>query len=137
MAMRPEFARRSAALAVALAALGLAGCGGGISVGIGCCDGFDDPPNVSLAANVSAAHPGDAIRLVAAASDDFGVDFVAFYRLESDGSATRLGSDGVAPFQWDAVMPSTAVANVQFFARAVDGAGQASDSALVSVTLLP
>jgi len=137
MAMRPEFARRAATLAVALAALGLTSCGGGISFGIGCCGGFDEPPSVSLAANVTAAHPGDAIRLVAAASDDFGVDFVAFFRLENDGSATRLGSDGVAPFQWDAVMPSTAAGSVQFFARAVDGAGQASDSALVSVTLLP
>jgi hypothetical protein len=137
MAVCRALVRRAAAWTVALAALDLSSCGGGISFGIGIGDGFDDPPDVSLAANVTAAHPGDAIRLVAAASDDFGVDFVAFFRLENDGSATRLGSDGVAPFQWDAVMPSTAAGSVQFFARAVDGAGQASDSALVSVTLLP
>ena len=136
MPVRRALMRRAAAWTVALAALGLTSCGGGISFGIGCC-GFDEPPSVSLASSVDAAHAGDPIRLVAAASDDFGVDFVIFFRLENDGSATRLGSDGVAPFQWDTVMPSTAVATVQFFARAVDGAGQASDSALVSVARLP
>jgi hypothetical protein len=125
------FARCAAAAALVLC---LGGCGGGISFGI---DGFDEPPSVSLAASVDAAHAGDAIRLVAAASDDFGVDFVAFYRIESDGSATRLGSDGVGPFQWDTAMPSTTAASVQFFARAVDGAGQASDSALIAVSVIP
>jgi Big-like domain-containing protein len=134
MAVRRALVRRAAAWTVAWAALGLTSCGGGISVGFGCCGDFDDFPSVSLAASVDTAQAGDPIRLSAAASDDFGVDFVIFYRLESDGSATRLGSDGVGPFQWDTTMPSTTAASVQFFARAVDGAGQASDSALVSVT---
>jgi hypothetical protein len=34
-------------------------------------------------------------------------------------------------------MPSTTAASVQFFARAVDGAGQASDSALIAVSVIP
>jgi len=132
MRSRPAFVARGAAAAAL--ALCLASCGGGVSFGFG---GFDDPPSVSLATSVDAAHAGDTVRLVAAASDDFGVDFVVFYRLESDGSTTRLGEDGVGPFQWDATMPSTSATRVQFFARAVDGAGQASDSALVSVSLIP
>ena len=135
MAGRLGFVRRAAA--AALGSLLLGSCGGGISVGFGCCGDFDDPPSVSLVADVNAARAGEAVRLTAAASDDFGVDFVIFFRLESDGSATRLGSDGVGPFAWDAVMPSTTAGTVRFFAQAVDGAGQASDSAVVSVAVLP
>jgi hypothetical protein len=47
-----------------------------------------------------------------------------------------LGSDGVGPYQWDATMPSSNAAGVRFFARAVDGAGQAAESQIVVVTLL-
>ena len=119
-----------------LAALGagalFAGCGGGVFIGIG----GDQPPEVSLAAGTGAAHAGDTVRLVAAAADDFGVDRVEFYRIESDGGATRLGVDGQAPFQWDTVMPSTSASSVQFFARAVDGDDQSTDSDDVSVAVL-
>ena len=134
MAVRRAWTRRCAAGVVTLALQALGGCGGGISIGFG--DGFDNPPSVSLATSVDSARPGDPIHLAAAASDDFGVDFVIFYRVELDGTATRLGSDPAVPFQWDTVMPSTSAVSVQFYARAVDGAGQASDSALVTVAVL-
>lgn len=117
------------------AVLALAGCGGGLWIGIGD-DGFDDPPSVNLAASPDAARSGETVRLVAAASDDFGIDHVAFFRLDSAGSALLLGTDSAAPYQLDAAMPTTSANVVQFFARAVDDRAQASDSALVGVTVI-
>jgi len=119
-------------LAIALA---LAGCGGGLWIGIGD-DGFDDPPSVNLAASPDAARSGDTVRLAAAASDDFAIDHVAFFRLESNGSALLLGTESAAPYQLDVAMPVTSATQVQFFARAVDDRDQASDSALVAVTVI-
>jgi hypothetical protein len=128
--MRPFSPRRR--LCAAFAALALAGCGGGVyfSVGIG---PDDDPPDVSLAASVNTAVPGQIIRLVAAASDDYGVDFVAFYRLDP-GGRFLLAEDGASPYQFDTVVPNVAAGtSVRYVARAYDGAGQARDSQVVSV----
>jgi hypothetical protein len=117
------------------AALALAGCGGGLYVGIG--DEDDEPPSVSLVADVSQAVPGQVVRLAAAASDDFRIDEVAFYKLESDGSATLIANDGGAPYSVDIVMPNVARGVVvYFFARAYDDVGQRSDSTLVGVVAL-
>jgi hypothetical protein len=114
-----------------VAAAALAGCGGGIVIGFG---GFDDPPTVSLAAASERAVPGQPVRLVAAASDDDYVIEVAFYRVESDGSATFIGADTSAPYQWDAVMPALPRGSAAVFsARATDSAGQRSASATVAV----
>jgi hypothetical protein len=115
-------------------ALALVGCGGGVWVGVG--DDGDNPPDVSLVASADSAAAGQTVRLSAAASDDWGVDYVAFYRLDDNGNAVLLGSDGVGPYQWDATMPNSSAAGVRFFARAVDGAGQAAESQTVVVTLL-
>jgi hypothetical protein len=116
------------------ATLLLAACGGSIWLGY---DDFDDePPNVSLAASPGSAAPGQSVHLVAAASDDFGVDQVRFFRLDA-GGASSLGVDGAPPFQWDTVVPAGASGSVQFFARATDGAGQERDSAVVAVTVTP
>ena len=128
-------ARRLRRLLPALAALALAGCGGGVWFGVG--DG-DDPPTVALAASVAAARPGELIQLVAAAGDDFAVDHVAFYELDrATGGATLLARDGVAPFRLDVAMPAVVTADVRFFARAVDDVGQATDSEVVSVAWVP
>jgi len=127
--------RSRLALVIACAASALAACGGGVSFGFG--DGFDDPPAVNLATSVDAAHSGDTVRLAAAASDDFGIDRVEFFRVESDGTTTRLATDKSAPYQLDTTMPDTRDASVVYFARAVDDAGQASDSRQVSVSRLP
>jgi hypothetical protein len=119
-----------------LAALALSGCGGGVWFGIGDDLDDDDAPTVALAASVAAARPGEVVQLVAAASDDFGVDHVAFYRLEAAGGTTLLVRDTAAPYTLD-VLVQAGTAGTSYFARAVDDGGQASDSAVVSVTTLP
>jgi hypothetical protein len=114
--------------------LGLAACGGGFYVGIDD-DGWDLPPQVSLVASASIAAPGQALRLAAAASDDWGVDRVQFHRLDSDGQSTLLGTDRTPPYEWDTIVPETGADRVRYFARAFDHAGQSGDSTFVVVTV--
>lgn len=134
-AMNGRIALRTRGLALLIAGA-LAGCGGGIYIGYNGGDGFDLPPQVSLVSSISAAAPGQTITLVAAASDDYGVDRVQFFRLDSDGSANSLGTDGGSPYQLQTTMPETSAASVRYFARAFDGAGQYNDSSTVTVTVL-
>jgi hypothetical protein len=120
---------------MAAAAL-LAGCGGGIYLGLGYGDDLDLPPSVALTASVTEALPGAAVRLAAAATDDFGIDEVVFLRREDDGSDTSLGIDGSEPYALDITVPAVAAGTVlRYFAQAVDGARQRSNSALVSITV--
>jgi hypothetical protein len=109
----------------------LAGCGVGVSIGIG---PNDDPPNVSLAAAPSSAAPGERIGLVAAASDDYVVREVMFYRVDAGGS-TLLGRDSSAPYAVETSLPAGATGEVRYFARAVDDAGQGADSQEVVVSV--
>lgn len=130
---RPGGAGRPWAAALALA---LAGCGGGLYIGIGDGGDFDDPPSVALTASATSLRGGQPLTLAAAASDDFGIDSVAFYRIEADGQFTRLGSDGQPPYTWDTVLPGAAPGTVvRYFARAQDSGGQRTDSAPVEVTV--
>jgi hypothetical protein len=132
--MSPRRARRRATLGLALAAaLLLGGCGGGVFVGIG---PDDDPPSVALVVSPTQAFPGQTLTLLADARDDFGVDYVAFYQLLPDGSAIRLGIVLAPPFQLSVVLPADALNPTQFFARAVDGAGQFGDSLVATVQVL-
>jgi hypothetical protein len=100
-------------------------------------NGNDDDPRVTLAASPTRGLPGDTVRLIAAASDDFGILEVSFYREDSDGGITLLARDGDPPYQTDTVLPSTGDSSVRYFARAFDDIGQADDSNTVTVTLLP
>jgi hypothetical protein len=123
-------------LAAASLTLALAGCGGGLFVGFGEVGFFDSsPPEVSLA-TASSARPGDTIRLSAAAADDFGIDQVAFFRDEGI-DVVLLGADGDAPYEQDTQIPLNAVGSVQYFARATDIDGNVTQSATVSVTVVP
>lgn len=132
---RPILARCRRALLLGALPVLLAGCGGGVYIGWSSDDGDfrDDPPVVNLVASVARAAPGQVLRLAAAASDDRVVDQVLFYRVERDGSSTRLGNDASAPYEFDTTMPDTSASEVQFFARAVDNAGQSTDSRTVTV----
>jgi hypothetical protein len=121
---------RLLALALALvSAFALAGCGGGISIGL--TYGFGDdlegtPPSVSIAAPAGPVQAGQVITLVAA----------AFYRVDGVGT-TLLGSDGSAPYEWSTVVPTDGRTTLQVFAHALDNSGQRSDSQVVSVTVVP
>lgn len=113
----------------------LAGCGGGLYLELG--DGFDDrSPNVSLAVSPGSAAPGQSVRLVAAAADDFGISQVAFLRRDAGGSVT-LGTDCCSPYELDTQIPLGAAGSVQFFARATDNRGFVTQSEAVSVTVVP
>jgi hypothetical protein len=123
-------ARRVLAL-LALPAAGLVGCYGSLSIGIG---PDDDPPSVNLAAAPTTAAPGELIGLVAAADDDYAVREVQFFRVDVGGSAL-LGRDSSAPYALETALPAGAAGTVRYFARAVDDAGQDSDSPDVVVTV--
>lgn len=116
------------------AAVAVAGCGGSISLGFGHYN--DNPPSVSLVVSPTSAARGDTLRLLAAASDDYGVVAVEFYRVDPGGT-TLLGSDAAPPYQLDTTVPAGASANVQYVARAVDDVGQRTDSAAVVVVVTP
>jgi hypothetical protein len=125
---------RLAPLALALAGL-LIGCGGGLFVGIELGGSNDRAPSVALSA-VSEAPAGGTVRLAAAASDDFGVDAVSFYRQEAAGPATLLGTDNLQPYNFDTTVPASPLGTVwRYFARAFDGAGQQGDSEVVEITV--
>ena len=116
---------------VLCAALALAACGVSVGLGIG---PDDDPPSVSLAASPTVAAPGAVIALVAAASDDYVVSEVRFYRVDALGS-TLLGRDSDAPFALETVLPGAAATEVRYFARAVDDAEQVGESQAVAVAV--
>ena len=121
---------RCAVIALAAATL-LAGCYVGTYVEIG---PDDDPPSVSLAASPATASRGETIGLVAAASDDYRVIEVQFYRLDFGGS-TFLGRDSSAPYAIDTVVPAGASGEVRYVAQAVDDAGQRGESQAVAVAV--
>jgi hypothetical protein len=119
--------------AALLCTLTITACGGGVYIGWGPDD--DRPPSVSLTAAVTSAAPGQSIRFVAAATDDFGVDSVALWRIERDGSAGEVSSDSTWPWEFTTTLPADAIGSVRYFARATDDVGQQSDSETVTVAV--
>ena len=124
-----------ASIVALAAAVSLAGCGGSLSLGFGGGD-FDDPPRVSVASTLDAAPPGTVVRIVAAASDDYGVDRVEFFRLDGD-LWVKVATDLTDPYVIDVVLPADGRTELSMFARAVDDVGQSSDSAVVVVAITP
>lgn len=127
-------ARRGLAL---LAAVGLmAGCGGGISIGFGFRgDGDTSPPSITLAASASTAAPGEALTLAAAAADESGIDSVTFYRVDGVANSPSLGSALRPPYTLRVTVPSDGRSTFTVFARAIDFAGNRSDSARVDIAV--
>jgi hypothetical protein len=125
--------------------LGLVGCGGGVAVGLDLgyggvyyeADLSDDdrPPSVSIASSTNVARVGDAVRLIAAASDDYRVRAVEFFRVD-ETSAILLARVSAPPYQIDTVVPPTNASAVFYMARAIDDVGQYRDSTFVTVTIL-
>jgi hypothetical protein len=135
MTRSPALAARHARRLVLLSVLGLGACGGGFYLGYEY--GFDDtPPSVSLAVASTSVRAGDVLQVSAAAADDYGIDSVAFYRLDGNG-AVLLGSDGREPYDWQVTVPSDGRTVLTLFARATDWDGNRADSVAVSVNVLP
>jgi len=131
---RMKTPRRIRHAALALSAVLLAACGGGVYLQFG---GVDDlPPVVELAAASLSAPAGSSVRLAAAAADENGIDHVSFYRYDGN-TAVRLGSDSFSPYEWQLLVPSDGRASVIVFARAVDDAGNVADSKLVTISITP
>lgn len=127
--------KRFAAALTLIAPLLLTGCGGGLYIGWGSDDDNGDP-SVSITSAQSSVAAGGVLRVAAAASDDdSGIDSVAFYRIDG-GVAQRLGSDGSEPYQWDVAVPADGRTSLSVLARARDGAGNESDSAVLTVTVV-
>ncbi len=120
-----------AAVALALASPMLLGSYCSFSAGVG---PDDDRPSISLAAAPAEAAAGERIGLVAAASDDYVVREVQFFRVDPGGD-TLLGRDGSEPYALETVLPTGAGATVRYFARAIDDAGQETDSREVAVAV--
>jgi hypothetical protein len=132
------------ALVAAAAATALAGCGGGVAVGLDLGyaqviyeTDFDERPNVSVAVSSNTARVGQTVRVIAAASDDFGVEEVIFYSVRESGEAEYISDARRPPYAIDVVIPSSPSGVIYFMARAVDTSGQYRDSALSAVTVLP
>ena len=125
----------AAAWAVA-ACLGLTSCGGGVYFSIG--DG-GNPPSVSLVVAPTQARAGDTLTLAAGASDDVGIDQVAFYRRDVGGDVLlyALGPGSRYEIQTGGPRGTPAGSTLRYFARATDVGGQRRDSTLVSVQVLP
>jgi hypothetical protein len=136
MAGMPTAALRPA-LAFA-ATLLLAGCGGGLSIGIGIGGDWDvTPPAVSLAVPPGPVRAGGTLRVAAAATDaDSGIDIVTFFR-EDRGAWVRLGFDATAPYEWDVPVPNDGRSTVSVYAEATDGVGLRANSAVVTVDVTP
>jgi hypothetical protein len=134
-------ARRRLALLLGAGALTatLAGCGGGVSIGVGYVyDGYYDDlgPSVSLATAQTNVFAGQPVDLVAAAADESGIDSVAFYRLDGN-TAVLLGADGYAPFEWQTLAPTDGRTRMLLFATAMDRAGNRTNSEVVQVIVTP
>ncbi len=116
-----------------LAAL-LAGCGGGLYVGIG---GGDELPAVNLIVDTSTASQGQALRFAAAATDDDQVMAVRLFRIDPEGGAVFVGIDEQAPYEWNTTVPDNAIrgSKLRYFARVTDSGGQTADSEWVDVTV--
>jgi hypothetical protein len=115
-----------------LAAVLVGGCNVGVSLGYES-DG-DERPSVSLAAAPLEAAAGERIGLVAAASDDYVVREVLFFRVDAIGSVL-LGRDATEPYTLETALPGAPGTTVRYFARAVDDAGQEADSQEVLVSV--
>jgi hypothetical protein len=120
-----------------LAALLLGACGGGVHIGFGFGDGFDDrAPAVQLTSASTSVPAGQPVQLAAAASDENGIEHVSFFRLDGVGEVF-LGRDDSAPYQINVLAPTDGRAALTVFARATDRAGNTADSAAVTIAITP
>ncbi len=117
------------------AAAVLVGCGGGVAIGFGGGENFDSsPPSVSIAASSLSVAAGQQVTLIAAASDESGIDAVAFYRLDP-GEQRVLGTLARPPYTLSVTAPSDGRSVMQVFARAIDNVGKRADSQIIDIAI--
>ncbi len=105
------------------------------SVLLSACGGGNESPEVTLAVVPTSASAGASVTLVAVAIDDKDeIKEVQFYRNDATG-ATLLATISAVPYQFQTSVPSDAVGEVSFFARAVDSDDQQADSNLAVVSV--
>ena len=133
-------ARLASATLLTTAVLGLSGCGGGVSVGIGV--GYDDygqydeAPTVALSLSTLSAGTGTTVRLSAQPYDDYAITQVDFELAYPDGRIVLLGSVRRPPWQLDMVLPAgTGGSLLSLRARAWDDAGQSGVSQWIGISV--
>lgn len=127
--------RFATGLAVLAAAAVVAGCGGGIAIGFGAGTGYDtSPPSVSIAASSLSVTAGQTVTLIAAASDENGIDVVAFYRLDP-GEQRSLGTLSRPPYTLGVTAPDDGRSVMRVFARAIDNVGKRADSEIIDIAI--
>ena len=92
---------------------------------------------MTLATSATSVAPGQVVRVVAAASDESGIDSVLFYRVDGANATTALGTDASAPYEWLVVAPTDGRNTLSVFAHAVDNQGNTADSAVLSIAIAP
>lgn len=97
----------------------------------------DHAPAITLTTTEASVRAGDLVRLVAAASDDYGVESVSFYDIAPNGQGHLLRTLYGPPWVLDVQTLASPNGEARFMARATDGQGQFADSRVVSVTVLP
>lgn len=120
--------RRFAGALLLTATLALAGCGGGVYIGI---DGSgDSPPDVQLSVTQSINN----IVLRADAWDDYAVRSVQFWYDDGvSSSAVLLYEDFSWPYEVATNVPRTPSGTVSYLARATDDTGQTRSTNWITV----
>ena len=139
------FSPRHAVLAFSLlATLGLAACGGGVSVsGDGYSIGgeyyYDDDytkPVVSIAVAEGVTRPGQVVRVAVAASDESGIESVTLFRRDFGGDVV-ISTLGWRPYEWSVRTPNDGRSSVTYYAQARDNAGNRANSNTVTISVVP
>lgn len=122
-------ARRLVGTLLVTATLALAGCGGGVYIGI---DGSSDsPPDVQLSVTQSA---NNNVTLRADAWDDYAVRSVQFWYDDGvSSSSILLYEDHSWPYEVATNIPRTPSGRVSYLARAVDDSGQTASTGWTTV----
>ena len=136
--------RRAASAWLLGTTLGLAACGGGVSVsGEGYSVGggyyYDDDytkPVVSIAVADGVTRPGQVVRVAVAASDESGIESVTLFRRDFGGDVV-ISTLGWRPYEWAVQTPFDGRSSVTYYAQARDNAGNRANSNTVTIAVVP